>query len=49
MHPALEAYFINSFMFGMIKAVPEELQVRVVVELPMNGDMGEDDEEDDAA
>ena len=48
-NPTLEAYFINSFMFDVIKAVPEVLQARKVAELPMDDDMGEDHEEDDAA
>ena len=46
-NPTLEAYFINSSMFSMIKAVPEELQVRkLLVMANDDGDGGDDDDED---
>ena len=45
-NPTLEAYFINSLLFDMIKAVPEDLQLRKI-ELEDCDEMEDDDEEDE--
>jgi hypothetical protein len=43
--PTLEAYFVTSDLFGMIKAVPAELQVRKI-ELSDDSEMEDGDEEE---
>ena len=46
-NPTMEAYFINSLLFDMIKAVPEDLQQRKI-EQAGDDDMEEDDDDNNS-